>query len=149
MPAFDTGVLIAIVDEEHARHREAKRLFDEAQEVLIHACIVAEFTTVVRRLAKHAGADGNRAARDALNGLLAQPRVRIVNTMDHADAVRLYMAESRLSFADAVVSEMRRGFDRQESVTFDPSIRASWKTREGERHGRTEGVQEKAPPGQP
>lgn len=83
------------------------------------------------------------AARDALKGLLAQPRVRIVNSMDRADAAQLYLAESKLSFADAVVSEMRRGFDREESLTFDPAIRASWKTRENERAKGTQDVQEK------
>lgn len=145
MPAFDTNVLIALIDEDHAQHQEAKQRFDGAQEVLLHPCIVAEFTTVVRRLAKDAGMDGNRAARDALQGLLAQPRVRIVNHMDHADAVQLYMAEPKLSFADAVLSEMRWGFDRQESVTFEPAIRASWKITEAQRLKRAQSTQEKGP----
>ena len=92
----------------HEHHARARKAFRNADDVLLHPCILAEFTTVVRRNAKDAGEDGAKAARLALRALLHQPRVRVVHDIDHGAAVRRFLARPRLSFADAILLEVAR-----------------------------------------
>lgn len=125
MPAFDTSVLIPLFDVGHPRHGQSQRLFLEADMVLLHPCVLQEVTTVVRRNAKDAGQDGNKAARAVLRKLLAQPRVRIAGDMDYDAVVELYVDNAKLSFTDAVVCGMRSYFDRKDPVTFDERMVAA------------------------
>lgn len=122
MPAFDVNVLVALVDEDHPHHPVATRLFDTAGTVLLHPCVLTEFTTVIRRHAKSIGQDGNAAARRALRAVLAQPRVTVEPSIPEADAIARYLAFPGLSFTDAVVAEMRWHHDRQEPITFDQGV---------------------------
>jgi predicted nucleic acid-binding protein len=122
MPAFDTSVLVPLLDRGHPRHTEAARRFDAADQVLIHPAVASELTTVVRRLAKDRGQDGNRAARQALRALLEQPRVRLESELQADAALRRYLADAALSFTDALVAQMRWHHDQQEPVAFDDDL---------------------------
>jgi predicted nucleic acid-binding protein len=124
-PAFDTSALVPLFDPSHERHAEASKSFDEATAVLIHPCVLAEFTTVLRRLARASGRDGNKVSREALANLLQQPRVRVEADVDHAEAVSLFQENARLSFTEAVVLAMRNHKGAGAPVTFDENVLAA------------------------
>jgi predicted nucleic acid-binding protein len=136
MPAFDTDALVALFDEAHPHHKEARDEFLQADAVLLHPCVISEFTTVVRRLAKDAQQDGAAVARQTLHALLQQPRVSITRNIGYEDAIQLYTVAPNLSFTDAVVSEMRAWGDKKFPVTFDKNIEASYKLGEEIRQKR-------------
>ncbi|MHB8632866.1 MAG: PIN domain-containing protein, partial [Thermoplasmatota archaeon] len=134
VPAFDTSALIPLFDKDHGHHGRASKAFRDANEVLVHPCVLEEFTRVMRRIMKDAGQDGNAGSRQALAALLAQPRVRIVHQMPYDKVVELYLADSSLSFTDAVVSQLRWEADKANPVAFDDNIRNSLKMSDARRH---------------
>lgn len=106
MSVFDASVLIPLFMQRHPHHEAAKKHFENADLVLLHPCVIDEFTTVSRRLANDQGLDGNRYARTSLQALLNEPRVRVRSEMNYDDVVALYLAAPRLSFTDAVVQRL-------------------------------------------
>ena len=122
MPHFDTSALVPLFYEDHPNHARAKAAFASADEVVLHACVVLELTTVVRRLAKAAGKDGNLEARQALAAILREPRVRLQD--GHEAAVELYLADPRISFTDAIIAVSGSPGSKEEPVAFDEAI---WK----------------------
>lgn len=118
MPLFDTSALVPLFDEAHPNHKKATAAFQAADLVLLHPCVVLELTTVLRRLGKAARLDGNRAAREALVVLLQEPRVRMEG--NHDAAVELFLADTRISFTDAIVAVSGSGVDAP--VAFDDAI---------------------------
>lgn len=126
MPVFDTSALLPIFNPEHPHHGRAREAFERAELVVLHPCVLTEFTMVIRRLAKDLGQDGNAAAREALQSLLDQPRVLVSGDMDHRPACELYMARKEISFTDAVVAMSDKAFDREEPVAFDDGV---WRAR--------------------
>lgn len=122
MPAFDTSVLVALFDRGHPSHDAAVKAFRDAPAVLLHPCILAELSTVIRRNARKAGADGNSAARTALRHLLAQPRCRVFADIQHGAAFERYLKTRGLSLTDAILLQFMDEADRQPPVTFDRRI---------------------------
>lgn len=126
MPIFDTSALVPLFIENHPRHADAKKAFNDAEQVVLHPCVIAELTTVVRRFTKDAGEDGNAAARKTLLRLLRQPRVVVRADMPYEDSIELFLVDPRISFTDAIVSESQSHMDKQEPVSFDEGI---WRAR--------------------
>lgn len=90
--------------------------------VILHPSVITEFTTVMRRLAKEKGYDGNEKARQALMALLRQPRVAIRADMDYEEVVDRYLCAPGISFTDAVVAASVAHFSKSEPVTFDKKL---------------------------
>lgn len=122
MPAIDADALVALHTSTHPQHGEARRRFEAAGHIHAHPSVLAEFTTVMRRQATRQGLDGNKVAREALQSVLAQPRVRLSIDVDHGDAIRRYLANAALSFTDAIVATFRWSADKQDPITFDKAI---------------------------
>lgn len=104
MTVFDTSVLVALVDHDHAHHDAAVATFEGAEQAILPIAVAQEFTEFVRRRAKQAGRPGNQPARAALRALLDQPRVRLVTAMDVQLLLTVFEANPALSFADSVVA---------------------------------------------
>lgn len=122
MPLFDTSALLPLFDPGHPHHQRAKDAFERAETAVLHPSVIVEFTTVMRRLAKDIGENGNEAARSALKALLDQPRVLVSADIDHRRACSLYLDEPAISFTDAVVARSDEAFDKEEPVAFDDGI---------------------------
>ena len=120
MSTFDTSALVPVYARRHPRRAEAVQAFEQADEVVVHPCVLAEFSGVMRRLAKDEGHDGNAVARRAVQELLAQPRVVVRSDVDHDQAVAKYLGDHALSFTDAVI------VCAQDAVAFDEGI---WRAR--------------------
>lgn len=122
MPLFDTSALLPLFNPGHSHHDDAKKAFESCGQVVLHPLVIHEFTTVVRRLAKDRGADGNEEARRGLLALLAEPRVKVRADMDYDAAIDRYIAAPRLSFTDAVVAGSRFHYDKEEPIAFDDHL---------------------------
>lgn len=135
MVSFDTGALMAVFDADHPRHDWAREAFRDADQVLLHPCVLAETSTLLRRRINGVGKDGNKGARDAIRLLRAEPRCRLIAGIDHDAVTRRYLADHQLSFVDAVVLELAFR-ERTAPVTFDKAIAAHWKKRASRRKGK-------------
>ena len=122
MPAMDADALVALVTSTHPHHVAARARFDAAGQIYLHPSVITEFTTVLRRQANRNGGDGNAVARQALETLLKQPRVKIETGIPHAGAATRYLRTNPLSFTDAVVAEFRWHLDKLDPITFDAAI---------------------------
>ncbi len=116
MTTFDTSALVPLFDVRHPRREEARAAFRAARTAKLHPCVLAELTTVVRRLAKDRGQDGNKEARNALRALLGQPRCGISTQADYDKAVRRYLSDSALSLTDAIISTMKEPYAFDERI---------------------------------
>lgn len=125
MPAFDTSVLVPLFTPGHPHHERSVAAFNDADQVLLHPCVLAETTTVLRRLVKGAAGDGDAAGRQAIQALLEQPRCRLVADLDYPRAVARYGASPSLSLTDAIVLQLGQEHDRRPPVTFDANVRAA------------------------
>ena len=122
MPAIDTDALVALHTSTHPHHSAARRMFEEAPQVYLHPSVATEFTTVLRRQANKAQLDGNKVAREALQGVLAQPRVQLSVDVSHKDATLRYLSSHGLSFTDAIVAQFCWSADKQQPITFDAAV---------------------------
>ena len=122
MPAFDTSALLPLFNPQHPHYGRARARFEAAETVILHPSVITEFTTVMRRLAKDKGLDGNEKARQALVALLQQPRVAIRAEMDYDAVVDRYLCAPGISFTDAVVGASVLHFDKSQPVTFDKKL---------------------------
>lgn len=122
VPAFDTSALLPLFNAQHPHYGRAKAQFEAADMVVLHPSVITEFTTVMRRLAKDKGLDGNEKARQALMALLRQPRVAIRADMDYEAVVDRYLCAPGISFTDAVVAASVAHFNKSKPVTFDKKL---------------------------
>lgn len=141
LPVFDTSVLVPLFIKEHEHHKKAKHLFATADWIILHPSVITEFTTVIRRLAKNKGLDGNEQAREALLSLLLQPRVSIRSDMDYQEIIDLYASSSRLSFTDAMVAQSDAYFDKKAPATLDESCEIAHTISKEERKRRRKDIE--------
>lgn len=100
MTVADTSVILALLDETHPRHHEARGALANGW-ITVTRGTLAETSTVVRRLAKDAGIDGNAAARRAVDGVCALAGFREAPPTDLDAVTGVFRRERPLSFADA------------------------------------------------
>lgn len=121
MTVADTGVLLALLDEEHPRHRDAKALLQVGW-VTVTAPTLAEVTRVIRRHGIHQGKDGNALARRALGVLRGLPGYRMSASVPEAEVAAAYDHDAALRYTDAwnLVASIRDG---EPLATFDGALR--------------------------
>ena len=118
MPVADTTTLVAVLDETHPRHADARTRLQGVATLHIPTVILSELSVVLRRLAKDHGHDGNRYARRVVTGLLDKPEVHECQQHDGAQARQLYVRNPKLSYADSVAIVTAWGLP-DDLVTFD------------------------------
>lgn len=100
MTVADTRVLLALVDETHVRHAQAKRLL-EVGDITVTGLALSEMTRIIRRHANNRGQDGNAIARQALRLLRGLPAYRFAPTPAEESVAQAYEKDRVLSYADA------------------------------------------------
>lgn len=123
MSVADTSALVALVDTNHAHHADAAHSLAEGP-VTVTWGSLAEVATVVRRLAKDAGLDGNRAARQALAAVTGLAGFRQAAAPDLGKVLKLHGKEATLSFVDAWNLHVALAAD-EALVSFDKELRAA------------------------
>lgn len=100
MTVANTSVLVPLLDAGHPHHTRAQQDLAEGH-ITVTRGSLAEVATVVRRLAKDAGEDGNQAARRALAAITALAGFREAPHVGLEAVVKLHQQDRRLSFVDA------------------------------------------------
>lgn len=125
MPTTDTSWLFALLAPADPHHAQALREAGDGQPLIAPAVIAAELLQLIQwRARQRQGlARARRIACGALEDLEHIPTFRIETGYDVADAQRVFLANTRLSYADAVaVSVARRmgtgllSFDRDQKT---------------------------------
>ena len=119
MTVVDTSVLVPAYLSGHGRHEEALARLSGNVELHVPTAVLAEASQVLRRIANGLGEDGNRFARSCIEHLVGLPGFRHAPTRDATGAVRRYLADPALSFADACCLELAR---RYGIITFDERL---------------------------
>ncbi|MEA3143463.1 MAG: hypothetical protein QOG31_787 [Thermoplasmata archaeon] len=123
MTVADTSALVALLDAGHPHHREAQRDLADGH-VTVTRGTLAETATLVRRLAKDAGQDGAKAARQALAAVAALAGFREAPHVDLPPLLALHRDEPGLSFVDAWnLAAAQQGNERLAS--YDKDLRAA------------------------
>lgn len=112
MPVADTSFLVAFFDNRDSRYAEARRLFQDADHVVISTEVLIETLGVIKTKA------GRKAADACLAALMAFESVGWEETCDVMTAYGIYKDHPSLSFTDAVVVQHCQRL-RQDVLTFD------------------------------
>ncbi len=126
MAVVDTTVLVAAFDQSHPSRAKAVEAMQNASVLHVPSVVVAELTLVLRRLAKSAGQDGNKFARESLRALLSKRGVEERQEYDALRARQLYDADAKLSYVDAVAIVAAWGLDA-DLISFDAHQMNVWK----------------------
>lgn len=123
MPVVDTSALVALLDPAHPHHVAARRELATGP-IFASWGALQEVTVVMRRRAKAAGQDGNRAGRAALRAVTGLAGFREAPPLGLASVVSLFEGLGPLGFADAWALAVALHL-REPLVTFDKALRAA------------------------
>jgi predicted nucleic acid-binding protein len=125
MPVIDTSFLMALFDEDHPRHKEARRLMRSPDAMYVSGGVLGEFTTIVRRRANEVGLDGEEVARELLMRLQSLRHVHHATFEDASEISRIYRENRGIGYVDAwgvalACSRKERlySFDRRQKVVY-------------------------------
>jgi predicted nucleic acid-binding protein len=125
----DTSVVVALLDADHPHHASAASRVATGPITATWGTLL-ETSMVIRRLAKDAGLDGNKAARKALRAIISLDGFREAGGADLRGVLALYDRSHALSFADAWTLSV--AIETGEPLlTFDDTLRSAYERRRG------------------
>ncbi|MHB8633962.1 MAG: PIN domain-containing protein [Thermoplasmatota archaeon] len=123
MTVADTAGLVALLDANHTHHAQAAHALKEGPVVVTWGSL-SEVATVIRRLAKENGLDGNLAARQALAAITGLKGFRDAAQLPLPDVLKLHHQEPSLSFVDAWNLHLALA-TKEPLLTFDRALKSA------------------------
>lgn len=131
MTVVDTSALVALLDVDHPKHSIAEAHLATGPITATWGTLL-ETSVVIRRLAKDAGLEGGRAARQALRAICSLDGFREAPTPPLREVMALYQRRTSLSFADAWTLTVASDHD-EPLLTFDRTLAAAYERQKSKR----------------